>query len=462
MVLLGNIFNNAAGLMTSLLYVMGMIGVIVLATLRPPLVLPTFLLTMPIALLLHLELRFMGLSDLFGYVVVNPEIYLVLATFVAVLMGLWVKKRRLVRTALDIPMAIFVLGSLFAVVYSPDFLYSLRVVFAGTIVPMICYYIIVNGLRTRQEFALVAAALLFSFFLMGSYSLMTFQREISSEVALSGIERLSSFFLNPGFLALMLTLILPIPLSLATSSSISLKFRLGSAVLFTILLVTLVFTYTRGAWAGFALSLAVLLLLSGEFRRLFLKTLPILLIVLFLGWSVYSQILFARNDSIADFLRSDSVTERVIVWQTARQMIIQNPVTGVGPGEFGAFFSDYEVGYLQSAQGDYGVSAHSLFLNVWAERGTLAAFGLIGVMAFSLYRSYRLFKVAKDPIVRTISLGFFAGLVGYIITASTHGQILTKITIDEQSYFAGYTFYPFIIFGLITALTRIRNEASSE
>ena len=112
-------------------------------------------------------------------------------------MGLWIRKTRFVRTIVDIPMAIFLLGSLLALASSSDFHHSLRVIVSGTMVPILCFYLIVNSLRTRQDLIVVAAALLFSFLMMSGYSLITFKRDISFEVALGGVELLTQFFFNP-------------------------------------------------------------------------------------------------------------------------------------------------------------------------------------------------------------------------------------------------------------------------
>ncbi|MFC1935226.1 O-antigen ligase family protein [Chloroflexota bacterium] len=456
--LTGNRFISTSGIMLSGLYIGGLIAAAVLSVLRPHLGVCTLILTLPFALLLHLNLRGLGQSEILGFVVMNPEIFLILVTSLAILVGLWTRREGLVRTRLDIPISIFLLGSLISLFYSPDISLSARVLFAGTFIPILSYYIIVNGLRTEKELILVVSVILFSFFLMGSYSLLLFQRDTPTVELLSGEERLTHFFLNPGLFTVMLSLALPIPLRLAASSAVPLRVRFAAGLLFTILLASVAFTYVRGAWVGLAVSVGVLLLFSSEVRRLFLRVSPLLLVAILIWGGVLSQILWARTESLEVFFQSGSWTERVVFWESAWQMIIHNPLTGVGPGMFGVYYPEYEVTYLAFAQ-TTGANAHNLLLNVWAETGLLAALGLTGFLVGSLWKSYEFLRSTKDPLMKAISLGLLAGLIGYLINASLHGTFLVKYPLDELSFFSGHTLYMLIILGLIAALTRIGDKA---
>ncbi|MBF8267680.1 MAG: exopolysaccharide biosynthesis protein ExoQ, partial [Dehalococcoidia bacterium] len=302
---------------------------------------------------------------------------------------------------------------------------------------------------------LAVSALLFSLLLMAVYSLMAFERDTPTETLLSGDEKVNQFFHNAGFYGLFLTSLLPLPLCLAISPAVSLRVRFALGLLFAIMLVALVFTYIRGAWLGSAVSLVVLLLMSSEVRRLFLRMSPLLLVAFLVSGGVVMQILWARTYSVDAFFQSGSWTERVDTWQTGWQMAIHNPATGVGPGMFRYTYLDYKVG----DDPFFWTNSHNLLLTVWAETGFLAVAGLTGFFAISLWMGQRLFRSAKDPLVKAVSLGLFAGLIGYLVGASLHGAILTHYTLDEEAFSGGHTLYLFLVPALIIVMNRMQDRA---
>ncbi|MBF8267716.1 MAG: hypothetical protein HW388_1224 [Dehalococcoidia bacterium] len=115
--------------MISLPYVVGLIAVVVLPVLRPPLGICAIILTLPFAFVFHLVRRYQDESNLLGPVVMNPDILLILVGSLALLLGFMARRRGLVRTGLDIPIAIFLLGSLVSLAFSPNLLISSRVLF---------------------------------------------------------------------------------------------------------------------------------------------------------------------------------------------------------------------------------------------------------------------------------------------------------------------------------------------
>ena len=455
MTLEGNRFPGAAGAMVSLVFVFGLIGALVLPAFKPHLGVSAIILTLPFAFILHLIRRYQDESNLLGYIAINPDTLLVLVGSFVLLMGLLAWRKGLVHTGVDIPIAIFLLGSLISLGFSNDLLISSRVVFVGTVVPILFYYLVVNGLRTKREVILAVSALMVSLLLMAVYSLMAFERDTPSGALASGDERLSQFFHNTTFFALFLTLLLPLPLCLALSHSVPLKVRFALGVLFAIMLMALVFTYTRGAWAGFAVSVVVVLFLSADTRRLFLKISPLLLVA-FLAWGgIFTRILWTRTYSLDAFFQSGSWLDRVETWQAAWHMIIQNPMTGLGPGMYRYFYPEYQVNYNAVLLQIGGQNSHSLLLNVWAEMGLLAVVGLTGFFAISLWRGYRLFRDAKDPLFKAITMGLFAGLAGYLVSSSIGGSILVHHTLDELTFSGGHTLYLFLVPALIIVMDRM-------
>jgi O-antigen ligase len=453
-VLLGNFHTSAAGIMVSLLFALGTLTVMISSAIRPHLGVCAMILTLPFAFLLHLNIRSSADTNGFGYIVISPEIVLVLITFIAVFMGLLIKKKGPVSNKIDIAIGIFLIGSLISFVNSPDLQHSSKILITGTMIPLLGYYAVVNGIRTRTEFHHVLASVLISFFMIGGYSLITFNRLISIEGLLSGELRLAQLVLNPGVFAVMLTLVLPISISLAVSSAVSPRVRLALVFLSVLLLAELVATHTRGAWVGFLVS-GVVLLSYNEARRALLKISPMILTALLFGWGIISQVVLARSRSANEFLQSDSSTERLEAWRSAGQMIIHNPLSGVGPGMFRDSYYQYQVGY-SAIFSNFGTNAHNLFLNVWAETGTIAVLGFGGMIIFTMWGGYNLFRSSKIPLEKSIALGLFAGLVGYIVSASLYGALLAQFTERAHFFTNGNTIYLFLILGLTVAFTHLK------
>jgi putative inorganic carbon (HCO3(-)) transporter len=458
MTLEGNRFPGAAGAMVSLLFIVGLIAALVLPALRPHLGVSAILLALPFAFTLHLIRRYQDETNLLGYIAINPDTLLILVGSFALLLGLLAWRKGVVRTGMDIPIGIFLLGSLISLVFSPNLLISARVVFVGTVVPILFYYLVVNGVRTRRELILAVTALMVSLLLMAGYSLMAFERDTPTGGLLSGEERLSQFFHNTTFFAIFLTLLLPLPLCLTTVSQMSYRVRIASGILFAIMLVALVFTYTRGAWVGFAVSMVALLLFSTETRRLLLRISP-LLVGAFLIWSgIATQILWTRTYSLEAFFQSGSWLDRVETWQAAWQMIVHNPITGIGPGLYRYFYPEYQVNYNAILLLIGGQNSHNLILNVWAEMGLLAGVGLTGFLASSLRTGYRLIRGGNDPLLKAISMGLFAGLVGFVVGSSFGGTLLVHRTLDELTLSGGHTLYLFLVPALLSVMSRIVRE----
>ena len=459
-VLLGNFHTSPAGIMVSLIYGIGLVAVLISSTIRPHLGICAMILTLPFAFLLHINLRSATDTNSFGYIVINPEIVLIFATSIAVFTGLLLKNKSPVFTKIDIAMAIFLGGSLIALLVSPDISHSSKVLLTGTWIPVLAYYSLVNGIRTRREFLHVLSSLLFSFLIIGGYSLLTFQRLISVEGLAGGEQRLAQLVLNPGVFAVLLTLILPLSIALAVSSAVPPKFRLALTLISVILLVELISTQTRGAWVGFAVSVLVLLT-YGEARRALLKAIPVITAASLFGWGFFSQMLADRTGSPSELIQSASATERFEAWRSAWQMIIHNPLFGVGPGMFRDTYYQYQVGFVASFA-DLGTNAHSLLLNIWAETGTAAIIGFSGLVFFTLLGGYNLFRSSLIPLEKSIALGLFAGLIGFLVSASLFGALLASFTSGKLFFSSGNTIYLFMVLALTVVLTRMKNHPQDD
>jgi O-antigen ligase len=437
----------------ALMVVVGAVGVVVAAVRNVNWAFCVFLLVLPLALALHVAFRSEQLvGDGMGYIALNPETLLLLLTGAAVTLGLLARKEGLVRTKLDVPIAVFLVASIVSVFFSANPVHSSRMVFA-LVMAILCYYLVVNTVRTRNGLLLSIAVLLCSFLVIGAYGLLAFGRETSEPGLLQGATRADPTFTNPTLFASVLVLILPLSICLAVSPVTTPEVKVGAVVMAGLLFVSLVFTYTRGAWVAFGVSALVLLFYRTGIRSISVKALPLLAVVFLAARDFWIDLFLARTYSRDYFVQSAPWLGRLASWEASINMISANPLTGIGPGMFMSAFREYEIGRFSMTMSD----AHNLFLHAGAESGIIAAVALLAVFGIALWLSYRVFHRSEDSLLRDVGLGLFAGLIGFLVYTVTTGDILVKYSLHNGVYyfFTGHTLYLFIFLGLIVALYRL-------
>ena len=174
---------------------------------------------------------------------------------------------------------------------------------------------------------------------------------------------------------------------------------------------------TRGVWLAIGIIAPVLILF---FMKSKLKGIAVIaLLAIFIAGIFYSvPILQNRLVTITD-TKMQSNSERLLLWQSARNMFADYPITGVGYGEF---HDNYQEKYiLPEAKERYLGHAHSNFFQVLAEGGIL---GVTGLLAWWLgWYGYLLHSWLRSRHIGYLTLmGIFAGLMLQGMTEYTMGD----------------------------------------
>ena len=167
-------------------------------------------------------------------------------------------------------------------------------------------------------------------------------------------------------------------------------------------LVALVFTFSRGGWTAFVLSLAVFGFAMRKRGRMKLKTLvlfavAILAVVSVLRGEIGTR-LFADDGGIA--------INRVYLMQIAFQMISDYPVLGVGANNFPLLMTQY----LRA--GDWLYVVHNKYLLIWAEVGIGGLVAFLAFLISTIRRGWRLWQ-SDDQLLSLLALGLTAGIIGH-------------------------------------------------
>lgn len=143
-----------------------------------------------------------------------------------------------------------------------------------------------------------------------------------------------------------------------------------------------------------------------------------LLILLTLSLYFFSPALRDRALSISDLKTNSSNVERLYLWRTARDVIADNPITGLGFKQWRDRVSPYLSAYSTEWQFTPASlhHAHNTYLTIAAETGVP---GLLLFLSFWLYLLYLMLKkaaeVSESTLVSAFSLGASFALINLLI-----------------------------------------------
>ena len=228
--------------------------------------------------------------------------------------------------------------------------------------------------------------------------------------------------------------------------------RRGVAVTFLIiLLLGMVFSYTRAAWVGVVAALGVMLVM-----RLRVPGWIVLGVALLAG-GVYlvnrDQITIAleRNrqessddlakhvSSIGNISSDASNLERINRWNSALRMFQDRPWTGWGPGTYMFQYAPFQAAAdrtIISTNFATGGNAHSEFLGPLAEQGLPGMLIVIALIAVTMWTAVRLWLRMPAGLDKQMVGAALFGLTTYYV----HGTLNNFLDLDKASVpFWGFT-----------------------
>ena len=222
-------------------------------------------------------------------------------------------------------------------------------------------------------------------------------------------------------------------------------------LVFALTSLALLFSWSRGAWMGFAAGLVVLLAFWP--RRLAWTPLVLILLLALLLIAASAGLLptsvvdrlggFAGDLTLGDVRGVDindanyAVLERIAHWQAALDMARDNLWLGVGFGNYGAAYADYDLINWPDALGH----AHNYYLNVLAETGVTGLLAYMLLWGAVIWQTVRLLRRAAWP-ARGVVLGLLA-----VWTAVTVHHLVDKLYVNNIYIYLG------VLFGLLELLS---------
>ena len=332
--------------------------------------------------------------------------------------------RRLPRTPLDFPLAMFGGALLVSTLLSPDPVQS----FAGyrklwLISGGVAVFTLV---RDRAEAEWLLSLTLGVAIAVAAYSII--QHFTGLDLAKTLVSKESNLHpladydfdayqgyrvkgLHPSSLTYAHNLLFPLALATAAAGQGSQTRRLLHVLGLLLLTAALALSLTRGVWVAYAGVLLLAGLYGGRRARLGTAVGVVVCGLLFVTAVGGFQ---ERMRTFFD-LQAFGNVGRQQIWRANWDMVKERPLTGWGYGNYKQFRGPFYERYPQYPQADRYSHAHNNFLQVWVDTGLLglAAFGIL--VWTILRRGWRAATTQHDEPLRSLSWGVWLGLVGFLI-----------------------------------------------
>jgi O-antigen ligase len=308
---------------------------------------------------------------------------------------------------------------------------------------LLMFAAIAKTVRTRAHVQWVMAGIATGALLTGSFALWEYFSGASSTVGFltsSGavVGRATAGFAQPNQLAGFLIILIPFAIA---GVAIGWRLKLLYAVAAVMAVVGVYVSFSRGALIG--LALIPLVFLGGRRTLLFAP------LVLMVGFLITPGVLAERFGTLT--ASGSEIASRLDIWKTAGSIWAENPVTGVGPGQFPEAYAQARVPgkeFLPATLFEPPPHAHNLPLHVLAEGGLFAAVALAAILAVAFRTAFEL-KRSDQRWIRVLGRATLAALAAFLV----HNMF--DVTLLE-----GTGIYFWALLGLISALYSISSGRS--
>lgn len=242
----------------------------------------------------------------------------------------------------------------------------------------------------------------------------------------------------------VLAMFFPILIGLLIEKNMNLLLRVLLGISFIILVVGLIFSYTRAAWISIIAASGILVLLI---FRIQIKTILIACVAiggfLLVGWDDIavsleqnkqesSDNLDEHVSSISNVTSDASNLERLNRWNCAFEMFKERPIVGWGPGTYQFVYAPFQRSkdrtIISTNQGNGG-NAHSEYLGPLCEEGFMGMILFFSILAVVSRLSFRLFFTLHDQKLKILTASVYLGLMTYFI----HGVLNNYLDTDKAS-----------------------------
>ncbi|MCF8364205.1 MAG: O-antigen ligase family protein [Bacteroidales bacterium] len=224
----------------------------------------------------------------------------------------------------------------------------------------------------------------------------------------------------------------------------SFSIRMSTFMVLTIMILAVIFSYSRAAWISLIGAFGVYLIILLRIKFKWIAGVLTVIIIAFFSFQHQIIEVLERNeqDSSTDFVEhvqsiynisSDaSNLERINRWQAGIRMFNERPLLGWGPGTYQFLYAPFqrskEKTIISTNAGDLG-NAHSEYIGPMAEQGILGMVSIVLIMIVGIFTGLKVYKTSEDRQVKMMSLVAVLSLITYFI----HGFLNNFLDSDKAS-----------------------------
>ncbi|MEI7890518.1 MAG: O-antigen ligase family protein [bacterium] len=238
--------------------------------------------------------------------------------------------------------------------------------------------------------------------------------------------RLTAFYLSPNYLAMYLSPGVFLALYFLRQCFLNKKYNylfFINIIFLALIVVVLYWTYSYGAWIAINVSLIVMVPILISSKKILLSYLLLFTLILLL---MFSQKNNEKFTNLFQHYSSSSLASRQTISRVSIDLILENPITGIGPGNFQERYLEMQKKYPPYLE--WAVpQPHNIFLAFWLQASLFGIIGFLIVLCVVFSECLLLFKNKKNTALAATFLAFFI----YILI---HGLIDTPYWKNDLAF----------------------------
>ncbi|MFO7867804.1 MAG: O-antigen ligase family protein [Bacteroidales bacterium] len=239
-----------------------------------------------------------------------------------------------------------------------------------------------------------------------------------------------------------LAMILPAIIGITQSTIKTFNIRFLQFFSIGIILLALIFSYTRAAWLSVVAAIGVLIIVKLRIKLRSLIIVGILAASIIIPISHSILISLQKNDevsstdfsshiqSMSNITTDASNLERINRWKCALRMFEERPVLGWGPGTYMFLYAPFQHSQdrtiISTNAADLG-NAHSEYLGLLSEAGLIGSLSFIIIILLTLRTAFNLHKKSDNIFTKKVTLFLTLGLITYYV----HGFLNNFLDYDK-------------------------------
>ncbi len=384
-------------------------------------------------------------SEEFGFALSFPsEVLMILMVIMVFLKLLYDKKvdKQFIKHPITILIILNLVWMFITTLTSEMFLVSFKYFLARLWFVIPCYFVGVEIFKNQKNIEKYNWAYIFSLCIVIVYTLIKHSARGFSQA--SSVVIMRPLFPEHTSYGAMLVFVVPFLVFSLFRSNKKPIFKVFTAGVLALVLVGLIFSFTRAAWLGGIIALVIFILYLCKVKLRYIITIGVIFITLFFTFQEQIIVALKKNsqDSSQNFIEhvqsmsnistDASNLERINRWQSAIRMFKERPIVGWGPGTYQFVYSPFqrsqEKTIISTNAGDGG-NAHSEYLGPLSEQGIIGLIIIVMLYITMIYTANKVFWKSKNKFDRYMSLTCMLALITYFV----HGFLNNFLDIDKAA-----------------------------